>query len=831
MCKRVFSILLLLPLALSERGVFAQQAAGQAASPVPDKTMQAVRVKPAPPSIDGVLNDEVWRSAPLFSGFTQHDPDEGKASTESTTVQVVYDDEALYIGIHCYDSQADKIASGLTRRDQWIDMDRVVVSLDPHYDHQTGFYFAVGPSGWKGDGIYFNDVDEDETWDGVWEVKAAVKSDGWSAEYKIPYHVLRFSYKPMYTWGINVTRRISRNKEFDQWVLVPRGQNSWVSRFGRLEGIEGIHPSRSLEILPFGVSRSSFVPKSAATPNGFDLFGTMGVDLRYGLSSNISLNATVNPDFGQVEADPAVLNLGPFETFFNERRPFFLEGASIFTAPNPDIIGIGGPARLFHSRRIGRSPGRFATPDTVTEIDRPDGTTIIGATKLSGKTARGLSFGLVEAVTANEYATIEDSFTGQPVRSTFKVEPRTNYFVGRVQQDVAKNSYVGATLTAMNGQDLDPAYVGSVDSQFKWKKNAYRIFTRLSGSQTGPGHARKEGYEGTLYFSKFSGSVGGQVYADARSKGFSSNDLGFMNRANRIQTGGHFYVQIQHPWWLARQSGFNVNTWSQWNYEKQNLSKGINFNTWQNLKNYWFFNFGISHDFEAIDDLATRGGPAVRRLGNTGYWANLGTDNRKVVQVGFNSSGTISPKGGGSTGAIGVGTSYDFGIWTTIRPASNVQIEINPSYGIARNPTQWIRKETDLSGDHYLFGDLKSRKLNLTTRATISVTPDMSLEIYLQSFIAAGDYGAITELPPTGSSTFFPFALVNSPDFSRRSLRSNAVFRWEYRPGSTLFLVWAQSRSAFSNDPTFRPLSNLGDSFTDKGQNIFQVKMNYWFNL
>jgi hypothetical protein len=824
--------LYLLTMLMVGLGMPAPNAQEAGSAPPPEKTMRAVRINPAPPKIDGVLNDGAWQHAPVFTGFTQRDPDEGKPASESTTVQIVYDDEAVYIGIRCYDREPDKIVSRLTRRDQWIEMDRVSVSLDPHHDHKTGFFFAVGPSGWKSDGILFNDTSDDEDWDGVWEGKASVDDRGWSVEYKIPYHVLRFSDKPVYTWGFNVMRQVSRKKEWDYWVMVPRGQNGWVSRFGHLEGIEGIHPRRSLEILPFGVSRSSFVPKSAAAPNGFDQFGTMGVDLRYGLSSNISLNGTFNPDFGQVEADPAVLNLGPFETFFSERRPFFLEGATIFNAPNPDIVGIGGPTRLFHSRRIGRAPGRFATPDTAVEIDRPEGTTILGATKLSGKTSRGLSFGLVEAVTANEFATIEDSVASpaggglQAVRSQFKVEPMTNYFVGRAQQDVFANSTVGATVTAMNGQGLAPAYVGSVDSQLKWKNNAYRVFTRLTGSRTGSGAGRKEGYEGILYFSKFSGTFGGQVYADARSPGFDANHLGFMNRADRIQTGGHFYVQIQHPWALARQSGFNVNVWSQWNYDRANLAKGVNFNTWQNLKNYWFVNFGVSREFEALDDRETRGGPLMVRPASTWFWSGLGTDSRKPVQVFINFSGSRAERG--------LSSSYSLGSWWTIRPASNVQLEFNPRYRIERNFAQWIKNldgNGDGTPDRFLFGELDNRVLDLTTRATVSLTPDLSLQVYLQPFVAVGDYGAIKELVRPASYAFAPYDSLDNPDFSRRSLRSNVVLRWEYRPGSTLFLVWAQSRSASSDDPAFRPLRSLGSSFTDEGQNIFQVKVSYWFNM
>lgn len=807
--------------------------AQEAAQSQPTKTMTAVRINPSPPHLDGILDDEAWRLAPVFTGFIQLEPDQFEPATEKTEVRLIYDDEALYIGIQCYDREPDKIVSRLSRRDQWVESDNISVSLDPHHDHQTGFFFAVGPSGWRGDGILFNDTNDDDTWNGVWEAKASIHDRGWSVEYKIPYHVLRFSDKDVYTWGINIRRQISRRKERSYWILVPRGENGWVSRFGHLEGITGIHPPTHLEFLPFGVSRSSLVPKSKAAPNGYDQFSSMGLDLRYGLSSNISLNATVNPDFGQIEADPAVLNLGVFENFFQERRPFFLEGNTIFNAPNPDIVGIGGPSRLFYSRRIGRQPGRFSTPDGSDVIDRPDGTTILGAMKLSGKTARKTSFGLVEAVTASEWAdleqTVTDPITGatRTQRSDYKIEPRTNYLVGRVQQDIFTNSNVGATFTTMNGQEFSPAYVGGVDGQVKWRENAYRIFTRLSGSRTGPSDARKSGYEGIAYFSKFSGWLGGQTYFDARSPGFDANDLGFMNRAGRIQAGGHMMFRIRDPWALARESGFNINTWTQWNYDQVNLSKGINFNNWHTLKNYWFFNFGISRDFQALDDLATRGGPVMVSPSGFWFWSNLGTDSRKAVRF------WLSFSGGRTDG--GLSSNRRIGLRTTIRPASNIQLEINPAYRFEDNFAQWIENiddNDDGEDDHYVFGELKNRILDITTRATASFTPDLSLQVYLQTFVAVGDYTNIKELARPASYAFNPFTgLTDNPDFNRRSLRSNLVLRWEYRPGSTVFLVWAQSRSASFDDPAFRPFRSVGNSFTDEGKNIFMVKMNYWFNM
>ncbi len=327
------------------------------------RAMLAVRVNSPAPKIDGLLNDAAWQIAPKFSGFRQREPDEGKAATERTAVQVAYDDEAIYLGFMCYDSAPDSIVAPLARKDRWLESDRIELHLDPFHDHRTGAFFIVGPSSWTVDGILFKDTWDDDTWDGVWTARAAIVDSGWSAEYQIPYRVLRFGPKARYTWGINVTRKISRKRERVRWQWKPTDEPGWVSRFGHLTGIKGVRPKRALEVIPYVVGRSSFVPQSESMPSGREHFGSMGVDARYGLTSNISINATINPDFGQVKADPSVLNLGVFETFFGERRPFFVEGDAIFKSSSPGIVGIDGPVRLFHSRRIGKRPGRFDTPD------------------------------------------------------------------------------------------------------------------------------------------------------------------------------------------------------------------------------------------------------------------------------------------------------------------------------------------------------------------------------------------------------------------------------------------------------------------------------------
>ena len=795
----------------------------------PERVMTARRINPHRPVIDGRLDDPVWEHAPVATDFVQHQPDEGEPATQQTAVRLVYDDEALYIGVMCYESNPDSIVSMLTRRDQWAERDWVEVELDPHHDHQTGYWFLVGPSGSVMDGVIYNDDWEDDTWNGVWEAKTAILDDGWSVEYRIPYHVIRFAHEEEHVWGINVMRRIVRREERSQWVMVPSGENGWASRFGHLEGLRDITPPAHFEAVPFALGRSTFADEH-------DLFGSTGVDVRYGLTPSISLNATINPDFGQVEADPAVLNLSVFETFLWERRPFFLEGNSIFQQPGPDIVGIGGPAQLFYSRRIGRPPGRFGLPDHSEEIDRPDATTILGAAKLSGKTAGKLSFGLLEAVTAREDATIQETFvdplTGREdtVRRPFRVEPWTNYLVGRLQQDVRTHSTVGATLTTVDGDGFSPSYMGSVDGTLKWKENAYRVFTRLSASSAPGDDGRDSGYEAVAYFSKFSGNFGGQLYADARSPGFQVNDLGFMDRADRVQTGAHLYAEIHEPYLLARRSGFNLNAWHQWNYAAAVLARGVNFNNWNQLRNYWWFNFGVSRAFAAEDDLQTRGGPLMKRPANVSYWSGIGTDDRKAISLWFDTNGE----------RVDGGDSYSrrFHTGLTVRPASNVRFEIGPSYSVERSFAQWVdnvESDDDGDDDHFVFARLKSQVLDLTLRGEIAFTTSLTLQGYVQSFVTSGDYRDFRELARPGSYAFTPFAYTgDEPDFDSRSLRGNLVLRWEYQPGSALFVVWSQSRSFSPDtvaDPAFRPLSGVRRSFTDDGDDIVLVKGSYWLGL
>jgi len=790
---------------------------GLVASAVPaessDKMAMAMRSEGTPPRIDGVLDDEVWKTAPVSDDFLQRDPIEGVEVTERTAFQIVYDEEALYIGIRCYDSDPEGIISRLTRRDGETEADRVSVSLDPHYDRQTGFRFTVYASGSVRDGVYANDRDrEDSAWDGVWEVETAIDSRGWVAEYRIPYYVLRFSPKEEYVWGLNIERHISRKQEVDHWSLIARDQPGWVSQFGRLEGIRDIHPPLHLSIVPYGMGR-------AIVDGGQDYSGRIGADVRYGLTSSISLNATINPDFGQVEADPATLNLTAFEDFFGERRPFFVEGASIFQ---------GGDYNLFHSRRIGRSPRRFDIPGDAEELERSEATTVLGAVKLTGKTEGKTSFGILEAVTNREHARIARTVDGERVKEDYEVEPLTNYFVGRVQQDILEGtSRIGLLTTAVHRRDAESAYAGGVDWDLKFNEEVYNVTGMLAGSRAGAKGERKSGYIAQLEADKRGGWLEAEVGFAALSPDVDINDLGFLRRGDLVRSWVDlgFYRHAPLGPFLRFDTGVDLE--SEWNYDGLRLESGIGVSNWGDLRNFWRVHLHFGRDFAAMDDDdVRRGGVDIERLAENWVHAQVETDERKAIS--FSVRPEYRRHDGGRSHARGLRVSME------LRPLPSMWFSIGPSYNHRIRDAQWVDLIEDASGWHYVYGELDSQTLDFTTRARMIFAPELSLELFLQPFIAIGDYGNTKELVEPKTYRFRPYELDGNRDFHRRSLRSNLVLRWEFSPGSTLFVVWSQSRSASLDDPTgddleFQPFGQLKDSFADDGDNVFLTKVSYWF--
>lgn len=776
----------------------------------PDRSLAAVRLEGVRPQIDGALDDPVWQQAPVFTGFVQREPEEGQPASEQTTVQVAYDDEMLYVGVMAYDSDPEGIVSRLVRRDQWAEADWIQVSLDTHHDHQTGYAFSVYAGGSIYDSVIRDYGWDNDAWNGVWESAHRIGTEGWSVEFAIPFHNLRFSSGG--DWGINVARYISRKKEQVFWVMIPRKESGWVSRFAHLEGLADIQSRRTLELLPYSVGRSTFAA-------GRELFGNAGADLRYGLSSNVSLNATINPDFGQVEADPAELNLSVFESFQEERRPFFVADSEAFDTP----------IDLFYSRRIGRQPSFHALPDGHNALDESESTTILGAAKLTGKTAAKTTFGLLTALAAREYVRIETTLVreGVPKHRDFLVEPRTHFLVGRVKQDLfAGNSHVGLLGTAVQRDRARDAYTGGVDWTLKWRDNGYTFWGQLAGSLATVDDRRRGGLGNMAVLSKNSGWLRGELWWEAYSRHFEINDLGFQWRNDFYTPWLWIQLRKEEDWAIFRRNFYNFNRWGTWNFDRTNLQNGFDFNTHHQLKNYWWIHFDYYHTWRSFDDLDTRGGPLIVRPANDGFEIELESDDRFMVSgwVEFewenNSVGSTHREVSGSI---------------RIRPTPRFEISLRPRYSWDFNDAQWVENldvNADGEDDLFLYGALDSQTLDLTTRANILFSRDLSVEVYVQPFISAGRYAHFKVLAKPRSYSFADHSGPDkSPDFRNRSLHSNAVLRWEYKPGSTLFIVWSQFRDDESEVGAFRPGHNLRRSFIDEGTNIFLVKLNYWLHI
>ena len=442
-----------------------------------------------PPVIDGRLDEAVWGTADVGNTFRQYEPEEGQPATERTELRILYDNTSLYVGVRLFDAEPEKIVTRLSRRDDSPDADRFTLYVDALHDRLTGASFEVSAGGAQRDAAISNDTNRDTSWDGVWESAVAIDREGWTIEMRIPLSQLRFLRGDRQTWGFNADKN-----ERVWFQLVPRTENALMSRAADLTGIDGVEPRRTLELMPYAAVRSEFVRPMAGNPfnDGSRYFGATGVDIKYAPRPNIVLNAAINPDFGQVEIDPAVVNLGAFETFFPEKRPFFIEGAQIFS--NFGQLGannIWGFNRsdplLVHTRRLGRAPQGAAGGDFV---DPPTATTILGAAKLTGKSNTGWSFGALDAVTGRE-RTRTSTFDQ---RSRVETEPLTNYFAGRVLKEFGSGrSGLGALVTSVHRDLGDPelaqqltarAYVGGVDGyHFLDSGKVWVVHGRYVGSQ------------------------------------------------------------------------------------------------------------------------------------------------------------------------------------------------------------------------------------------------------------------------------------------------------------------------------------------------------------
>ncbi|MCX6134678.1 MAG: DUF5916 domain-containing protein [Ignavibacteriales bacterium] len=784
------------------------------------KSARAVRTTVAP-VIDGNLNEPQWKLAQPISDFTQQDPDEGAPASQKTEIRILYDDDAIYFGCTMYDNEPSKIVGRLARRDDQPVSDVLSICLDSYHDHQTCFEFIVNAAGLKADILQYNDgVDLDKTWDAVWDAKTSVTSDGWVAEIKIPFHALRFSQQEIYEFGLQVIRRIARNNERQMWALVRKSESGFISKFGRLEGIEKLRPSANLQIIPYVVGSGKFVPASPAFPNGHDFSPNAGFDFKYRPGSGLTIDATINPDFGQVEADPAVLNLTTFETFYPENRPFFIEGTQIIRFTT--FGGLAGPG-LFYSRRIGRAI-QVAAPPGGYVLDQPRFATILGAAKISSKTAGGLSVGVLEAVTRKETATLVDS-TGN--RTTQVVEPLTNYSLIRLRQDLMANSNVGMILTSVNRDGRPPAMTAGIDWSLKFLESVYRVDGFLAGSRTSNNSSsRVDGTAGKFNFSKDGGPHWrGSLSFDFTAPKYNVNDIGFFRRPNDYGWVGQVLYRDDEVTSLKRLWSLSSMYHLRRNFDGAELINSITLDGQITLPNWWFIDLTASLDRGQYDDRESRGYGLYRKPGTQSLSLDVKSDKRELAV------GEVVLTWG-SDQRLGRFLSMKGDL--ELKPASNLTLQFDLERSVRRNEFAWADNvvpawSSSLAAVSPVFANRTTDNWSLTTRGSYVFATDLTIQVYFQIFLAKGKYDNYQVMLAPDRFTQYP--LYARPDFNELSFHSNVVLRWEYLPGSTMYLVWSQAR--LGGRGTYE--STLTDSFSNTfalpSDNVVLLKVSYWLSM
>jgi hypothetical protein len=877
--------------------VSAQQVTAEPPAGVP--VLQASRLA-GEIRIDGRLDDDAWSLATPASDFTESYPEPGRAPSDRTEVRVLWDEQAIYVGVRAFDASPDSIAAPLARRDPaGIYSDWIHVIIDSYHDRRSAFRFSVNPRGVQRDVYTYNDGDEDSSWDAVWQVATQVDSAGWTAEYRIPLSQLRYhaTTDGERVWGFQVMRDIARREQRFSWSPWDRRTPGFVSRFGELRGIDGIRPVRRVEVQPYTSARLTRAPGDEQDPffrtNEPRLTG--GADLKAGLTSGLTLTATINPDFGQVELDPAVINLSAFESFFSERRPFFVEGADVFRFGQVRTnINLEGQT-FFYSRRIGRSPQRQLQGSQYAYVDAPQETAILGAAKVTGKVGPW-TVGVMNALTNQETARF---VSPDGVHDTTPVEPGTNYFLSRLQREFRSGrSVVGSMFSATNRrlQEEGPlhgmlragSYFGGADFEHSWAARAWTLSGYLAGShvqgsaaalertqraparyfqrpdathvELDPSRTSLSGHIGEIAL-RHLGSWDMTVGYKESSPGFELNDLGFQGPTDYRTASFFLGRRINQPRRILREHSYYAFSAGRWNFAGDPtltaFGGGVN-GTFNNL-----YYTGAEGHFTTPtwDDRLTRGGPLARRPPEYQLSTYFGSPSRNRLSV----NGNVQFSG---TGEGGSGQS----LWLNAdwRPSTAVRLQVGPNVSRRQATAQFITSVADEAaestfGRRYVFGEIEQTTFGISTRLDWTFTRDLSLQLYAQPFIAAGRYDEFKEFEaprtydfavygrergticrygeryavsptaslacpsdaPAGGDAQFNVGF-NNPDFNLRSLRGNAVVRWEYRPGSALFFVWQQQRSGVLPIGTFDLTRDLDGIFRQPSTNVFLVKATYW---
>ena len=842
------------------------------------------------PKIDGLLDEAIWEEVEWTGDFRVHQPNNGEDPTRETKFRILFDNDHIYFGFRCYDDNPSEIVNRLARRDNFPG-DWIEVNIDSYFDKNTAFSFTGSVSGVKGDEFISNNGNNwDDNWNPIWYLASNIDQEGWTCEMKIPFSQLRFGQKDNHVWGFQVQRRDFRADERSTYQFRPQNASGWVSEFAELHGISGIKPKRQVELQPYVVGRLETFEKEDGNPfaDGSDSGLNIGLDGKIGLTNDITLDFTINPDFGQVEADPSRLTLDGFQIFFNEQRPFFIENNNLFSfrLTQADAGGPFNSDNLFYSRRIGRRPQGGISVEDGAYVNRPDFTSILGSAKISGKTKNGWSIGLIESITAEEKAVID--IGGE--RSEAVVEPLTNYLVGRLSKDFNNGATTfGGTFTAVNrrldgtgleDQYHDQAYSGGLDLRHTWKDREWQLRANFVASQvTGttdkildtqesfehyfqrpdadhigvdPSLTSLNGTGGTITIANYWGedNLSFQTGLTYRSPELELNDIGFMNTADEINYffwGGY---RLPKPTKTFRTAQVNYNHWSRWTTGGEHLYLAFNVNAFASFSNYWSGGFGSNVEVKDISQKALFGGPLLRRSKGHYKWLWFNNDSRKDVRFGAN-AGRFDAMGQDK----GTVTVQDYSVWMSYQVTDAIRFSMSPGYFQQDRKIQNVGFFDFDDSERYLTGTLRQKTFSSSFRLNYSLGPNLTFQYWGQPFVSIGtykDFKYITEpLAEVFTDRFHQYNAeeisfdssedryyvsengknydFGNPDFNFLEFRSNLVFRWEYIPGSELFLVWSQSAINFS-DPTkgvFRSLTE--DLFDEKANNTFLIKATYRF--
>ncbi|MCG9971583.1 DUF5916 domain-containing protein [Christiangramia crocea] len=833
-----------------------------------------------PIKIDGLIEDAAWDAVEWTSDYVEWEPDNNTPPTYQTKMKIVYDDKNLYAAFRCYEPNPEMIVQRMGRRDDFPG-DWVELNIDSYNDDRTAFSFTMSASGVKGDEFVSNNGNFDPSWNPIWYLKTNIDDEGWTAEVRIPLSQLRFSADKDQVWGIQSTRRYFNNEERSTWQPVPANPAGWVSSFGELRGLKNLKPQKQLEIQPYSVGKYNSYEAVSGNPfkDGKDGDLTVGLDAKIGVTNDLTVDLTINPDFGQVEADPGAVSLDGFEIFFEERRPFFVENKSVF-----DYRFANSQDNLFFSRRIGRTPQGSAMGPNVAYVDQPNNTTILGAAKFSGKTENGWTIGVLESVTAREFADV----IGDNGSETEKlVEPLTNYFVGRIQKDLNdRNSYVGGMFTATHRNIEDElsflhtqAFSGGIDFKHNWKDREYylegnAVMSQVRGSaeaiqntqnsivhlfqrvdaghiEVDPTRTSLTGTGGRLEIGKGGGgnwrySLGGKWL----SPELETNDIGFLRQADDIRQYAEVRRLFNKPTSWFRRAVIGLEQMTAFDFEGNYNRVQYETKGFINYKNNWWSEFGGAHKPRIFINSFLRGGPRWRFNEENYFYVFSGTDRRKKMSFDL---GYVHSQA--AQDAFGL-RRYVFR--TRYQPLNSLSLSLNLEYEANPNRTQYVAERNFNNQSRYILGNIDQETLSATLRLNYNINPNLTIQYYGQPFIFKADYSNLNYVVDATAEDINDKVnwydenqvsfeegsylidenrddvvdyRVSNPDFAFVQFRSNLVARWEYIPGSEIYFVWSQGINGYGD--VNRDFSGIVDNqlLRQRPQNTFLIKATYRFIL